>query len=239
MFAALALTLALAPPASPASPAPTETASVPRTVTRSTAGVLRGTVVDEVDFLPRQGVTLLLSCECEMEDQARSSGDDGTFAFEGLTPGRYRLTLFGGDGEVEHEYEVAAGQERALVLAVAPARLPERDARKLPVYSGYSRKARLRAAQVELSVGGVLLAGGFVMIVGAAVEGTKPECPHGVDTCGAPPRRGLATGLGVAGGIAAAAGAVLVGLGVTHRRQYRLGVGASRSGGTLTFGARF
>jgi hypothetical protein len=221
MLAALAFSIAVSGP----SPGP--------------AGALRGMVVDEVDYLPRQGVTLLLQCACDMKDRTVSSGADGTFAFEGLAPARYRLTLYGGTGLVEYGYELAPGQERALVLAVAPQRLPASDTRGLPVYSGYSSNARLRAAQVELSIGGVLLAGGFMMMVGAVVEATKPDCPGGPQSCGAPPRPRVARGLAFGAVLSATGGGVLVGLGAAHRRQYRLGLSAHRDGGGLVFAGRF
>jgi hypothetical protein len=203
------------------------------------AGALRGTIVDAIDFLPRQGVTLILRCDCEMQPRMLASADDGTFAFEGLAPGRYDLQLHGGDGVIEHGYAIAPGQDRTLVLAVEPERLPERDVRNLPVYRGYSNDARLRAAQVELSVGGVLLAGGLMMAVGAAVEAQKRDCPHGPQSCGAPPRRAVTRGLALGAGIATVTGGVLIGLGAHHRHRYRLGLSAGRDGGGVMLGGRF
>jgi hypothetical protein len=232
MIAALELALAIAlAPASTTAPAPAPTVGP--------AGALRGTVIDEVDFLPRQGVTLILGCDCDMEARTTTSGDDGSFAFEGLDPGGYQLTLYGGTGVIEYAYQVAPGEDRALVLAIPPQRLPERDTRGLPVYAGYSHDRKLLASQVELSIGGVLLAGGFMMIVGTVVEATKPQCPQGGDSCGSPPRPGAARGLAFGGAISATAGGVLLGLGAAHRRQYRLGLSAGRDGGGVVFGGRF
>ncbi len=201
-------------------------------------GGIHGTVIDDRDFLPRRDVTINLTCDCEMEARTQRSSPRGTFHFEGLKPGRYQLELFGGEGVIHYEYEVGPDQTRELVLAIPRGRLPPRDTRNLPVYSGYSRQRQLLGAQLELSVGGVLLAAGALMIMGGAVETAKPDCLLGGD-CADPPRPRVARGLILGGGLSATVGAVLLGLGSAHLRRYRLGVQVSERGGTISLTGRF
>jgi len=97
---------------------------------------------------------------------------------------------------------------------------------------------RLVGARTLMAIGGVSLATGLMMVVGASIEASKRECDF-EDACEDPPRRDLVRGLAAGGGVLTALGAVGVGFSVPMAKRARLELDASRRQASVSLHMRF
>lgn len=97
---------------------------------------------------------------------------------------------------------------------------------------------RLVGARTLMAVGGVSLATGLMMVLGAGIEASKKPCDF-EQACEDPPRGEVVRGLAAGGGVLTALGAVAVGFSIPAAKRARLELDASRTQARVAVRVRF
>ena len=227
-----------AAPAAEAEAAPTPSPSAAPTpptpepeVEGARGSSITGTLVDTETLgaaIPNVGVELLCTC---LEAARRTTTDaEGKFRFDDLPAGVYTLVTN------------RKGKPTAEVVALGPGEWSEVELAVEPPTSSTeleNRETTRRRANAMIAAGGILEVAALVMLLAAAVEHRKPACKFDLQTCADPPRPNVTRGLGIAGGVFAAGGAILIGVGVHRRLQLKARVQASDRGLALGVTGRF
>lgn len=104
-----------------------------------------------------------------------------------------------------------------------------------------TREDKIRVARTMIAAGGVMGVGSFILLIAGRVEKNKPECMFGLDSCADAPRREVARGLYIGGGLLAAGAIGLVTTGLLRMHKLRAGVFADKGTETagITLSGRF
>ena len=87
-----------------------------------------------------------------------------------------------------------------------------------------TREQKIRTARTMIAAGGVMGVGSFILLVAGRVEANKPECMFGLESCADAPRREVARGLYIGGGLLAAGAIGFVTAGLLRMHKLRAGV---------------
>ncbi len=210
-----------APPAAPAAPAEAPLETPLATVEPLSGDQAQGDsslqirVLDSVQEMPVEGALVLIHGR-GLEERIELITDVGGYADTSLPPGTYSVRVLAGKvdetrvvtlepGATPVDFEVDRGRwSRDVEGTKRPDARPE-----------------LRRAQLVASAGGVLIAGGIMMGITAALEAQKPDCPLDQTDCNFAPRPKIAGGLGIGAAVSIASGTALVVLGVRGIRRAR------------------
>lgn len=203
----------------------------PATEPEPPSSTIRGRITDtEVEGAPVAGAVVVAMCSCLNGPRSVSTDEEGSFELTDLPAGQYTLVVDRG-GPVSRTYvALAPAGTRIVTLAVAP---------PISTTLDEERRRELARAHTMIVAGSLGIIAAALMFVSARVEGTKPDCNFGLDDCSDRPRPGLATGLGVAGGILTAGGTALIVVGAWKNRRIRARFDLDRQGASVNLTGRF
>jgi hypothetical protein len=197
-------------------------------------------VLSSLDKRPRPGVRVSLWCEsCGVHPGFAVSQPGGVATFENIMPGNYMVVAYPPGGPVEGQVAVAAGERVGVRLSLPRDPYRPKDGKGRLNYDGFSGNPTLRSAQLPMAVGGVLLAAGIGLGIGAVVEGVVPDCRYGNDYCGGAPRDDVTRGLAIGAGVAGALGIAGIAWGAVNYKRWRYGARANRESASLQLSLDF
>jgi hypothetical protein len=194
-------------------------------------GRIEGLLLDrEQAGVPLPHTVVELSCTCLPATMTTVTDETGRYVAESLPPGVYTIRADRGGPPTRQVFSLGLGQFAQVDLTLAP-----------PTSSATleRRAADESRARTMLALGGVAVVGSIGLLIAASVEKRKPECNFGLDDCAAAPRHGLATTLGITGGLFAAGGAALIGVGAHRLRKLRAAVAIEDGEVALLVSGRF
>lgn len=198
---------------------------------KSKSGIISGRISDtEIVGHPVSGARVELICTCLKEQLIATTGPEGEFSFEALPAGVYTVHATRGGERSTARVSMSTGNRQRVELAVGPPFTTEF------VKQNYLAQSR---AKTMIGAGGVLEVAALLLLIGAVVENRKPDCMFERDTCDDAPRPAVTTGLGIGSGVAAATGALLIGLGIRDLRRLRAEIDLDEESAMLRFSGRF
>lgn len=222
-----------APEPAPAAPvaAPAEPTSDVIPAEPAETGELRGVLIDrELDDTPVPGARILVQCPCLEQPIETVSDDEGRFEVPSLPPGVYTVLAERGGRPTQRVVAIGGGQLARIELRIAPPTTTEE----------LQRRDREEAqARTMLAAGGILEVGALALLIGAGAERAKADCKFGLEDCPSSPRPGVALGLGLVGGLFAAGGAALLGVGAHRLRRLRASVAVEDGALAVLVAGRF
>jgi hypothetical protein len=197
-------------------------------------------IVSEVDDRPRPGIRVTLWCEdCGVQPGFKTSQPGGLAPFRGVRAGTYVIVAYAPGGPVEGVVDVPANERVGVRIALPRDPYRPKDAKGRLNYPGFSSDRRRAKAQVPLALGGVFLAAGVGLSIGAVVEALVPDCRYGNENCGGGPRPDVTRSMAIGAGLTGAMGIAGITYGAIQHRRWRYGVKANSESASVVFGARF
>ncbi len=177
------------------------------------ASRIRGRLFDrEIAGAPLANTRVELTCPCLIEAITAFTDELGDFEVDELPAGVYTVRAERGGPPSSRIVSLSSAQTVEVELTLAPPTPTEEIERRAAIET---------RARTLIAMGGVAEVAAIGLLIATGVENSKPDCNFGLDDCADAPRPKLAAGLGITGGIMAAGGAALIGIGVHRLRRLR------------------
>ena len=195
------------------------------------ASRIHGRLYDrEIAGAPLANTRVELSCPCLIETVTAFTDATGDFEVDELPPGVYTVRAERGGPPSSQIVSVGPAQTIEVELTLAPPTTTEELERRAGIES---------RARTMIAMGGVAEVAAIGLLVATGVENSKPACNFDLDDCAAAPRPKLAAALGITGGLLAAGGAALIGVGVHRLRRLRAEIAISDGEVAFVFSGKF